>query len=180
MNKQEVLAAKLLELRRLQKYSFGNYYKSIEDEIYKIKHDASIDYQTKTDHNYIKWAAWYTPLIVTQTIFLIFWLATLFCLYKIFRAKFLYKYLWVFFLTSLTGWFLFISYKERNLNLAVVKSDTQLRLGPSDRYMTRKNLKAVDEVIISNKEGSWYKVSTDSIMGWVHENDLELVNNNEL
>lgn len=180
MNKDETVQA-LLELRQAQKTSFGSSYKSIESEIQKIKQSAQINYQSQSENGYMKWAAWYFPPIAVQTIFLILWLATLIYFYKIFKLrKFNYKYLFIFVLTILLASFLIFTYKERKLDFAIIKHDTQLKLCPDRNYISRKNLKVLDEVEIINKVGDWYKVKADSIIGWIENTDLELVNNNEI
>ena len=177
-NNQAVQA--LLELRRAQKNSFGNYYKAIESEIQKIKQSAQINYQSLSDDSYLQRAVWFFPPVVSQSVFLIFWLATLFCFYKIFKfRKLTYKYLMIFILTGLVGAFLIFSFKQRKLNLAIVKHDTQLRLGPDINHISRRKLKKLEEVEMASKVGDWYKVEADSIIGWVQNTDLELVNNNE-
>lgn len=149
----------LSELRRAQQTSFGSSYKAIESEIENIKKSAQINYTSLSDGSYLKSAAWYFPPVAIQAGFLAFWILSLVCFYKIFKLKKIkIKYLFIFFLTTLVGVFLLFDLNQRKLNFAVIKRDTQLKLGPDKQHISRKDLKILDEVKVIDRVGTGIKL----------------------
>ena len=168
----------LTKLYKLRKKSFGKYYSEIEAEINKIKLTENIS-SLKHDKSYLNWLVWQTPPVLIQSLFLIFWLLSLYCIYKIYSShKILSKYIFTFFISFILGLFLFYSNNIRNKKIAILKEQTNLKLGPSKEHIDRAVLPKFKDIEIlssNNNMGGWYKIKADSIIGWLSKDDVELI-----
>ncbi len=58
---------------------------------------------------------------------------------------------------------------------AVVRNVIAVRAGPSLDYPSVGELAAIDEVVVEDKEDTWYKIKRSGLKGWVENKAVELV-----
>lgn len=70
--------------------------------------------------------------------------------------------------------------KLRTASYGITEQVIKLRQGPEDFFESLAELSPLTELIIKVKKGSWYKVQYQNIIGWIPEQALYIIDNNEM